>query len=179
MSIRVNGGSANGIILKRPSAKTRPTSSRLKKSLFGILESADLLKSSVIDLYAGSGSLGIEALSRGAETCIFVESNRKNCRTIQENLALAKVSGGNVINAIVGQWQALDCGESTLVIADPPYDDMNCWVDINNSMSNVLTKDGIIVVEHRFDTIPPKELVDLPMWKTRRHGDGAVTIYRF
>jgi 16S rRNA (guanine966-N2)-methyltransferase len=179
MSLRVSGGSANGIMLKMPSIKTRPTSSRLKESLFGILESANLLRSSVIDLYAGSGALGIEALSRGVEQCFFIESNRTNCYTIQENLKLTKVTGGNVINANVGQWQASNYGKFSLVIADPPYDDMNCWVDINDSMSEGITEDATIVVEHRFNTMPPLDLVDLPLWKTRRHGDGAITIYRF
>lgn len=179
MSIRIHGGSANGIMLKMPSAKTRPTSSRLKESLFGILESADLLRSSVADLYAGSGALGIEALSRGAEKCIFVESNRKNCHIIRDNLGLAKVLGGNVINASVGQWQASNYEQISLVIADPPYDDMNCWLNINDSLSGGLTKDATIVVEHRFNTMPPVDLVGLPLWRTRRHGDGAITIYRF
>ena len=178
MSIRINGGSANGIMLKMPSGKTRPTSSRLKESLFGILESANLLRSSVVDLYAGSGALGIEALSRGAERCIFVESNRKNCHTIRENLDIAKVIGGSVINASVGEWQASDHEQISLVIADPPYDDINCWLDINNSLDGGLAKDATVVVEHRFNTIPPMNLVGLPLWRTRRHGDGAITIYR-
>ena len=56
---------------------------------------------------------------------------------------------------------------------------MNCWSNINDSLSGGLTKSATIVVEHRFNTMPPVDLVGLPLWRTRRHGDGAITIYRF
>jgi 16S rRNA (guanine966-N2)-methyltransferase len=178
MPLRVIGGSAGGIELRQPRGATRPTSARLREALFAILEAADLLRSPVLDLYAGSGALGIEALSRGVAQCTFVEADRRACDIIKHNLEHARLTGGTVVRGRVGGWRADPETPVSLVIADPPYDDPASWSSIEASVQDALTADATIVVEHAARQAPPAELAGRPLWRDRRHGEGAVAIYR-
>lgn len=178
MPLRVIGGSAGGIELRQPGGATRPTSSRLRESLFSMLEAADLLRSPALDLYAGSGALGIEALSRGIKECTFVEADRQACGTIKENLQRTRVAGGSVIHGRVGLWRADPEHRVCLVMADPPYDDSASWSSIEDSLHDALTADATIVVEHAARHMPPAECAGRPLWRDRRYGEGAVAIYR-
>ena len=143
-----------------------------------MLESADLLRSPALDLYAGSGALGIEALSRGVEQCTFVEADGRTCATIKENLERTHLAGGTVVRGRVGRWRGDPETSVSLVMADPPYDDAASWSAIEASIQDVLTADATIVVEHAARHAPPAELTGRPLWRDRRHGDGAVAIYR-
>ena len=178
MPLRIIGGSARGIQLLQPGGSTRPTSARLREALFSILDSARLLRSPALDLYAGSGALGIEMLSRGVERCTFVEADGPACATIKQNLERAHVTGGTVVRGRVGRWRADPDRPVSLVIADPPYDDAESWSLIEASVHDALTTDATIVVEHAARHAPPAELAGRPLWRDRRHGDGAVAIYR-
>ncbi len=180
MPLRVIGGSARGLLLRTPpGSETRPTSARLRESLFGMLEAAGTPLDSVVDLYAGSGALGIEALSRGAERCVFVDSSRQACRVIRENLDRTRFADrAEVTTARVGRWRPADGAAFSLVLADPPYGDDGAWTDIDRAISRALDEESVIAVEHSARTEPPATLAGRPRWRERRQGDGAVALYR-
>ena len=180
MPLRVIGGSARGLLLRTPpGSEARPTSARLRESLFGMLEAAGTPLDSVVDLYAGSGALGIEALSRGAERCVFVDSSRQACRVIRENLDRTRFADrAEVTTARVGRWRAPDGAAFSLVLADPPYGEDAAWTDIDRAISRALDEESVIAVEHSARTDPPATLAGRPRWRKRRQGDGAVALYR-
>ena len=144
-----------------------------------MLEAADLDWSSVVDLYAGSGALGIEALSRGADRCVFVESERRACAVIRDNLRLTifeEVS--TVVTSAVERWRPAAGERFTLVLADPPYDDAEAWHSIEQAIGATLAERAAIVVEHSARATAAQSLAGRPLWRDRRQGDGAVAIYR-
>ncbi len=178
--MRVIAGSARGRELRLPPGRTtRPTSDRLRESLFGILDAAEVEMTETLDLYAGSGALGIEALSRGATRCIFVEEDARACATARENLRRAGLAGrGLVLRGRVGRWRASADRRCTLVLADPPYDDAAAWGSIERSLAGALADGAVLAVEHAARQEPPATLAGLPLWRDRRQGDGAVALYR-
>ncbi|MBM3140424.1 MAG: 16S rRNA (guanine(966)-N(2))-methyltransferase RsmD [Chloroflexi bacterium] len=178
--MRVIAGRARGIALRMPRGRaTRPTAGRLREALFSMLEAAGVDFEAVLDLYAGSGALGIEALSRGAGRCTFVERDARACAVVRENLARAGVAeAGRVVHASVGRWRAAEDGPYTLVVADPPYDDAASWVAIERTVAGALADAATIVVEHAAREAPPAALAGRALWRDRRQGDGAVAIYR-
>jgi 16S rRNA (guanine966-N2)-methyltransferase len=127
---RIIGGTLGSMRLKTAAKATRPTSDRVKESIFSILESMDVLENArVLDLFAGTGALGLEAVSRGASIAVFVEKNREAASVCRENVDLArerlKKTGSNVTlelvpkpaEAYLAQAKGFD-----LVFVDPPYD---------------------------------------------------------
>ncbi len=180
MPLRVIAGSARGVQLQTPrGSTTRPTSARLRESLFGMLEAADADFSSVLDLYAGSGALGIEALSRGAGRCTFVESSRAVCRVLRDNLARAGMSErGSVVSGRVGRWRPGEGERFTLVLADPPYGDGSAWRAIEHAIEGAITPEALIAVEHASRGQAPAVLGGCAVWRRRRQGDGAIAAYR-
>ena len=178
VSLRVIAGSARGRELRHPRSATRPTSSRLKEALFSLLAAAALLRSPASELYAGSGALGIEALSRGVQRCTFVEANGENCKVIAGNLERVAVTGGTVMCGRVGHWRPEEGERYALVLADPPYNDFDSWTEIAASISGALTTDATIAIEHRSGQGPPEEVAGRKLWRDRKHGDGSVAIYR-
>lgn len=124
---RIISGTAGGRTLRTPpGSMTRPTSDRVREALFSRLEHHDLLHDThVLDLYAGSGALGLEAASRGASVVLLVESDRRAARTIAHNVAIVGVPGVRVLNDTVER--VLSAGPPSgirmdLVFLDPPYD---------------------------------------------------------
>ena len=180
MPLRVIAGSARGVQLQTPRGNaTRPTSARLRESLFGMLEAADADLSSVLDLYAGSGALGIEALSRGAGRCLFVESSRRVCRVLRDNLERAGMGDrGEVVTARVGRWRPPAGELFTLVLADPPYGDGAAWQAIERAIEGAVAPDALIAVEHAARSHAPATLGGCAVWRRRRQGDGAIAAYR-
>lgn len=177
---RVIAGSARGIELRQPPGRgTRPTSGRLREALFSMLEAADADFSEVLDLYAGTGALGIEALSRGEGRCTFVESDPRAAAVLRDNLQRAGlVDRARVAAAPVGRWRP-DAGTVlTLVLADPPYDDTSSWGSISATVLGTLAPDALVVVEHSARLAAPDALLGWPRWRDRRQGDGAVALYR-
>jgi 16S rRNA (guanine(966)-N(2))-methyltransferase RsmD len=144
-----------------------------------MLEAADADFSEVLDLYAGTGALGIEALSRGGERCTFVEGDARAANVLRENLERAGMSAhGAAIVSQVGRWRPPAGAAYTLVVADPPYDDAAAWHAIGETVQDALAPHALLVVEHAARTVAPDTLAGLPRWRDRRHGDGAVAIYR-
>jgi 16S rRNA (guanine966-N2)-methyltransferase len=182
--LRVIAGSARGVTLRLPSgASTRPTTGRLRESLFAMLEAAGVDFARVLDLYAGSGALGIEALSRGDGEATFVEGDRRVAEVIRDNLARARVADrAQVVVARVGRWRPREGATYTLVLADPPYGDPAYhgpapWPAVERTIERALAPDAVVVVEHEARRAPPESLAGLPLWRDRRQGAGAVAIY--
>ncbi len=178
--MRVIAGSAGGRELRAPPGRSsRPTSERLRESLFAMLEAADVEMTETLDLYAGSGALGIEALSRGAERCTFVEEDARACATARENLRRVGLEErGEVLRGRVGRWRAPAGRACTLVLADPPYDDAAAWAAIEHSLADALAEGAVLAVEHAARREPPAALAGLPLWRDRRQGACAVALYR-
>jgi 16S rRNA (guanine966-N2)-methyltransferase len=178
--VRVIAGIARGRELRAPPGlTTRPTSDRLRESLFAMLEAADVEMTETLDLYAGSGALGIEALSRGAERCTFVEEDARACATARENLRRVGLEErGRVQRGRVGRWHTPDDRAWTLVLADPPYDDAASWAAIEHTVADALAEGAVLAVEHAARSEPPAALAGLPLWRDRRQGNGAVALYR-
>lgn len=154
--MRVIAGKARRLNLKTvPGLDTRPTTDRVKETLFNILQ-PELLNCRFLDLFSGSGAIGIEALSRGAEYAVFVEKNPKACTCIRENLAFTKLAeGGKLLNMDVLQALrslehkgAFDC-----VFMDPPYNqELERQVLTYLKDSTVIDENTLIIVEADIDT---------------------------
>ena len=147
--VRVVAGSARGRRLRSPEGDTtRPTSDRVREAVFNAVSSRmPIAGSLVVDLYAGSGALGIEALSRGAAEVWFVESDRSAVDVIEDNLAtLAFADRATVVRDRVEQAVDALPGDVDLVLADPPYA-FDGWIDLLDRVSAHLAPDGLVVVE--------------------------------
>jgi 16S rRNA (guanine966-N2)-methyltransferase len=121
--MRIISGTAGNIAIKVPPAVTRPTTDRVREAVFSMI--ADFVEGScVLDLFAGSGAMGLEALSRGAEKAVFVEQHSGACEVIQENLRHARLLGGRTIKgeALASLRRLSEAGERfNVIFADPPY----------------------------------------------------------
>ncbi len=177
--MRVIAGAARGVALRGPrDRRTRPTAGRLRESLFAMLEATGADMSEVVDLYAGTGALGIEALSRGDGRCTFVEADAAACAVIRDNLRRTRMEArGSVIRSRVGRWRPPAGAAYTLVLADPPYR-AAAWDEIERSIEGALAAEPTLAVEHSVRETPPPTLAGRPMWRDRPQGDGAVAVYR-
>lgn len=149
--MRVVGGIAKGRRLSAPKhGAIRITADRIKESLFDIL--GPLQGVAFLDLYAGAGSVGIEALSRGAARCVFVEHDHRHATQIERNLARTRLQGGEVITESVDtalKRLAERREKFDIIFADPPYLN-NLVVQALEALSkrNLLEPDGVVVIEH-------------------------------
>lgn len=188
--MRVIAGLAKGRRLKGPPERgrrgsgasvTRPTSDLVRESMFSALASMGADFSRVIDLYAGSGALGIEALSRGAEHCDFVERQRSACALIGENLRATGLDSQGTVYCMPAE-KALEklSGVYTLILADPPYADERALPLIEEIARSELVEpaETVIVLEHGARVEPRATIGAFTLVSSRRHGDSAVSIYR-
>ncbi len=179
--MRVIAGRAKGHRLAGPASRgTRPTSDLVRGAVFSALEAmgADLTRT--LDLYAGSGALGIEALSRGGQWCDFVEKDGRACASIRENVAKTKFEGQAKVHcAPVERAHGRLEGPYTLVLADPPYATEAAPV-LERLADWGLVEGGrtVLALEHSSREEGPDRLAGLSRVKTLRHGDSAVSIYR-
>lgn len=152
----------------------------VRGALFSALDALDADFTRVLDLYAGTGALGIEALSRGAEWCDFVEKDRVMAEVAKENLALTGFDAQGKVYPIPA-LKALERleGKYTLVLADPPYEDTAAWEVLESlAMSDLVDRDAAtIAVEHSARDEPRGDLAEFQLEKVLRHGDSAVSIY--
>lgn len=187
--LRIIAGDLGGRRLRAPSGlRTRPTSSRVREALFNIL-GPRLAGATVLDLYAGSGALGIEALSRGAARAIFVEQDAGVCRTLLHNLAeVQKSDRTQVVQRPVraALSSLLAQGPFDLIFADPPYrSDELPWLLTQLSQSSALAADGRLIIERA--TRDADELGEkisaaaapggLMLCDRRRYGDTTLLFY--
>lgn len=118
--VRIIAGKAGRLAIQVPKAVARPTTDFVRQAMFSILgERVD--GAAVLDLFAGSGAIGLEALSRGAATCVFVDEHRQAETVLRSNLAKSRLEGGRICRAEVHGWLARDIGRYDLIFADPPY----------------------------------------------------------
>ena len=179
--MRVVGGKANGRPLRGTiSPGARPTTERVRGAIFNILDPDSYYNKKVLDLYAGSGSLGIEALSQGAAWADFVERNHRQCDVIRSNLETtgfrqqSKVYCADAVKALKG----LD-GPYQLVLLDPPYKLQNLGEVLEKiaSVPGLVDNQGIVVVGHsrHLELLPRYE--SLYLESHRRYGDNVVDFY--
>ena len=178
--MRVTGGTARGRRLKAPAAGVRPTSDKVRAAIFNALEAHGVDDSRVLDLYAGSGALGIEALSRGAGWCDFVERAAAGASLVRENLALTGLGEQGRVHRF-GAEHAPErlAGPYSLILADPPYDDAAALGALERVALSELAGPGTTMVwEHSSRREAPEALGPLRLSWSRRYGDTQVSIYR-
>ena len=174
--MRVITGSARGRRLKTPeNYDIRPTTDNVKESLFNIIQ-FDIEGRRILDLFAGTGQLGIEALSRGAKSCVFCDESREAVKIVKENL---KTCG---LSAEVYQMNALDLlrrgGKYDLIFVDPPYDaDLYRPVLETVNLVDNLSDGGIIICEARRETALPEMIAPYRKGKEYRYGKVKICIY--
>ena len=181
---RVIAGTARSIRLDAPGPGTRPLADRVKQTLFGILE-PDLPGARFLDLFAGSGAAGIEALSRGAAHATFVERDQRAIGTIRTNLArtaLGDEGRATLVRADVLTWlrdpDRAAGAPYDLMLIDPPYDDIESMATALEAASAILSRGGRVVAKHFWRTPPPPMVGLLASERERRFGDTALTFYR-
>lgn len=176
--MRVITGTARGCRLETLSGDaTRPTAERVKEGLFSAIQ-FDLPGRRVLDLFAGSGQLGIEALSRGAASCVFVDQNRSATEIIRRNLHAAKLSE----RAQVLTTEAIGFVSRTndvfdIVLLDPPYA-AGALVPALNAAAEKVAPGGLIVCEYDEGTDMPQTVGALAVYRTYRYGRVHITVYR-
>ena len=181
---RVIAGSAKGIRLRAPGPGTRPIADRVKQTLFAILE-PELEGARVLDLFAGSGAGGIEALSRGAASAIFVEKDQGAAAVIDTNLRAAGLAGpaATVIRWDVVRWLAEANTDAAfdVVLVDPPYAETELLarvLDMLGAAEAPLAPDARVVAKHFWRDKPPERIGKLAAERDRRFGETALTFYR-
>jgi 16S rRNA (guanine(966)-N(2))-methyltransferase RsmD len=176
-AVRIIAGSRKGHRIVAPKGvATRPTGDRVREAAFNLIGPVD--DGVVLDLYSGSGAMGLEALSRGARRAVFVESERTACRAIEANLEKLRLTGAVVLcqDAFAALGQERRAGRSyDLVLVDPPYGD---WPALEQRLADalppVLAEDGLLVVETDSRTEPE---LPLDLVTSRRYGSARLTVF--
>ena len=178
--MRVITGKARGVALKTPNGmETRPTADRVKEALFSIIQ-FDVPTATVLDLFGGTGQLGIEALSRGAKSAVFVDSGEQACSLIKENLRRTKLeTDGRVIRADYLEYLERCNEKFDIVLLDPPYAE----VFLENALKkltqiDILQSGGIIVAERPVGKELPWEFQGFTRSKDYKYGNTLLTLYR-
>ena len=181
--MRVIAGAFRGRKLRTiEGAEIRPTSDRLRETLFNIL-APRIRGSRFLDLCAGSGAVGIEALSRGATDVVLVESSRAACSVIEANLKTLRIEKGvNVIrrDAVVALKQfAETSSQFDIVFVDPPYAS-ELYEDVMNQIGQgtVVSQGSIVIVEHRAKQRLAPSYSNLELYRHLRQGESALSFYR-
>jgi len=185
--MRVIGGEYRSRVLQAPRGEaTRPTSDRLRETLFNVL-GPRVEGSRFMDLYAGSGAVGIEAISRGAEFVWFAESARPAVRAIRDNLSALKIAGGfaledrsvaKLLNSLVEKQRAAE-----IVFLDPPYEDAEEYEEtlkfLARNHATVLADGAVVVAEHRRKQPLEARYSVLERYRVLEQGDAALSFYAF
>lgn len=178
--MRVITGKARGVQLKTPDGMlTRPTSDRVKEALFSIIQ-FDIPSARILDLFGGTGQLGIEALSRGAKSAVFVDHREDACRLIRENLKRARMEAeGKVVRSDYLDYLKR-CRESfDIIFLDPPYAE----IFLENALKtiteiDILQSGGIIIAERPVGKELPWEFDGFTRSRDYKYGKTLITVYR-
>jgi len=172
--MRIIAGSRKGHTIHAPKGvDTRPTGDRVREAAFNLIGPVD--GASVLDLFSGSGAMGLEALSRGAERAVFVESDRNACRAIERNLEKLRLTGARVVCDEVLRFVASERQTYDLILVDPPYQLVeSLQVRLGHYLPALLAGDGLLVFESSAGDDP-----DLPLEKrtSRRYGSARLTLF--
>jgi 16S rRNA (guanine966-N2)-methyltransferase len=175
--MRIVAGSRKGHRISAPrGVVTRPTGDRVREAAFALVGPVE--GASVLDVFAGSGAMGLEALSRGAAQCVFVENDREACRVIERNLETLRLTGAVVLraDAVRALREELARGHRyELVLVDAPYDDWERYAEpLAELLPGLLADDGLAVVETA-SRVEPALPLDLVI--TRRYGSARITVF--
>ncbi len=179
--MRIIAGKAGRIAIKVPSAVARPTTDFVRQAVFSILGER-VENARVLDLFAGSGALGLEALSRGASFCSFVDESRQAINVISENLKKAKLDGGHPVKAEVVPFLKRDAASYDLIFIDPPYwkyyGDTDHVTDLLKSglLPPRLATGGWLIVEVSSHLSSPVS-EDFTLVARREYGNSTILIY--
>jgi 16S rRNA (guanine966-N2)-methyltransferase len=179
--MRIIAGKAGRVAIKVPSAVARPTTDFVRQAVFSILGER-VENARVLDLFAGSGALGLEALSRGAASCVFVDDHRQACAVIGENLAKARLDGGRVTRSEVASFLKRDAASYELIFADPPYwkfhGDKDHTADLLKAglIAPRLAENGLLIVEISSNQKSPAG-EGLALMDRREYGSSAILMY--
>jgi 16S rRNA (guanine966-N2)-methyltransferase len=181
---RIVAGSAGGRRIEVPPRGTRPTTDRVRESLFNVLAARlDFAGLSVLDLYAGSGALGLESLSRGAASAIFVESDQRAAAVIAKNIGTLELVGATVRRGTVAAVLAAGApAPADLVLADPPYDVSAPEVQ---AVLTALADNGwaatgtVAVIERPAGGAPLAWPSGWETWRERRYGDTRLEMAEY
>src|SRR3954447_13671352 len=176
--VRIIAGSNKGARIFAPKGQdTRPTGDRAREAAFNLIGPVD--GASVLDLFAGSGAMGLEALSRGAATAVFVENDREACRTIDRNLDKLRLTGARVVQQDALRALAAEAAAGRrhdLVLIDPPYEMFSSLQNrLSTYLPTVLSDDGLVVVET--DARDEPELPALTKRTSRRYGSARISLF--
>lgn len=178
--MRVIAGKARGVQLKTPEGlQTRPTTDRVKEALFSIIQ-FDIPGTRVLDLFGGTGQLGIEALSRGAKSVVFVDAEKKPCALIKENLRRCRMENDGIVIRSDYLEYLNRCREIfDIVFLDPPYAE----VFLENSLKklteiDILQSGGIIVAERPVGKELPWDYPGFSRSRDYKYGKTLLTLYR-
>jgi 16S rRNA (guanine(966)-N(2))-methyltransferase RsmD len=176
--MRIVAGSRKGHrITAPPGRSTRPTSDRVRENVFNIV-APWVEDAAVLDLFAGSGAMGLEALSRGAARAVFVESDTQACRAINENLDRLRLTGAQVLCQDVSRFLGQERRAFDLVFCDPPYDELERRLpELSRAAPRLLAEDGLLVLESS-SRDPEPELEGLETTSSRRYGAARITLFR-
>lgn len=173
---RIVAGTAGGRRLKVPPKGTRPTSDRVREALFSSLEAMmDLDGARVLDLYAGSGALGFEALSRGAEHATFVESDKRAAEVLKANAKELGFANTTIANRTAEAYVAAEGEAFDVVFADPPYAVTDDEVaKVLRGLAGRLAEDAVLIVERASKSVEPAWPSQVEALRAKRYGDTTV-----
>lgn len=172
-TIRITSGKYRGRVIRTPGGKTHPMGERERLALFNMI--IDYLPGSkVLDVFSGSGALGIEALSRGAKSVVFIENDHSACQTIRANVAELGIDS-SLVQLIEGDcYQILTSTPNKwdIVLADPPYDKYDS--ERIKQLADVVAVDGIVVLSHPGN---PPVLPGLKLLKSRNYANATISLF--
>lgn len=181
--LRIIGGTVKGRLLKVPRGiKIRPTSDKVRESLFNII-GPNANGARFLDLFAGCGAVGIEALSRGAEFVTFIESNPRHVRIIRENIEICGFQGSAEVLCAeaLSALNRLSTHKPSynIIFADPPYNYPKWKILLPKVITNVNIFDyGFLIAEHSTKVYLPEKVDDLALYGNYIYGDTTLTVYR-
>jgi 16S rRNA (guanine966-N2)-methyltransferase len=180
--MRIIAGIYKGRTLKSPQdLKVRPTSDRLRETLFNILNQQITEDTRFLDLCAGTGAIGLEAISRGAKHTTFIEKSQRECSLIKSNLDLLKIDETQVkvVCDLAEKFLQKTSETWDLIYFDPPYDQDYSQVlnQFGEKKSALLAEEGILIAEHRKKIILPDEIGEIRRWRQLKQGDSCLSFY--
>lgn len=181
--MRIISGVYRGRILRSPSdSKTRPTSDRLRETLFNILQPRIDDETRFLDLCAGTGAIGIEAISRGAAFATFVDKSRRTCALIEKNLDLLDIAEEKTEVFCDSAEKFVSREHSAawdVVFYDPPYqtDYVPVLFELGTNTANLLNPEGILIVEHHAKNEIPDAIGEIRRWRITKQGETHLSFY--